>query len=75
MRKFINKYRVSKYNRFLNGMIFALITVVALIMCLAGMTEQSQISADTILAFAIAIISILMGMFSMFRNPDRKYYY
>jgi len=69
MKKVFNKYKLSKYKRFTNGLLFAVISTIALLLCITDLS-QSTSQAEIILPFTIAIISMFLGLFSMFRNSE-----
>lgn len=71
MKKFVYKYQTSKFKRFVNGLLFALITCGALILCLIHIYYQNATKSELVLPFIIAIISIIMGFFTMFHTNDR----
>lgn len=74
MKKIVYKYQVSKYRRFTNGLLFASITLAALVLCLIDIFDHSIDKADIILPFCIAIISMTLGFISMFGDngvPER----
>jgi hypothetical protein len=70
MKKIVHKYRVSKFKCFMSGMLFAVISVIALALCLTDIYKQTAVNTEIILPFTIAIISMLMGLFSMFKNNE-----
>lgn len=69
MRRMVYKYRISKFKRFTQGLLFAIIAIIALTMCLADIWASAE-QEEIILPFCIAIISILMGFISMFRKTE-----
>ncbi|MDD3174803.1 MAG: hypothetical protein PHF63_14310 [Herbinix sp.] len=70
MKKIVHNYRISKYSRFTSGLLFAVISAVALILCVSYTYSQTNSRFGISLTFAIAIFSLLMGMVSMFRNNE-----
>lgn len=68
MKKIFNKYKISKFKRFTNGLLFAVISTIALLLCITDLSQQSTSQVEIILPFTIAIISMFLGLFSMFRN-------
>jgi glycerol uptake facilitator-like aquaporin len=70
MKKIFNKYKISKFNRFTNGLLFAVISTIALLICITDLSQQSISQAGIILSFTIAIISMFLGLFTMFRNNE-----
>jgi hypothetical protein len=70
MKKMVKKYKFSKFKCFLNGMIFASISLIALILCMSEITVYCSEPSEVILPFFVAIISMLLGLVSMFYNKD-----
>jgi len=70
MRRMVKKYKFSKFKCFMNGMIFASISLISLILCMSEITVYSAEPSEVILPFFIAIISMLLGLFSMFYNKN-----
>lgn len=70
MRRMVKKYKISKFKCFMNGMIFASISLISLILCVSEITVYSAEPSEVILPFFIAIISMLLGLFSMFYNKN-----
>jgi hypothetical protein len=68
MKKIVQKYRFSKFRRFTNGLMFAIISVIALTLCLIDISDHSASMTEIILPFATAVISMLMGFLTMFRE-------
>jgi predicted permease len=64
----MKKYQLRKFKRFASGLIFAIISTIALVLCLADMNANSQ--SRMFLCFSIAAVSLLMGLISMFRNDE-----
>ena len=76
MKKFVYKYRISKFRRFTAGLLFAIISATALILCYTVTFDKTNSHLIISLIFSIAIVSMLMGLISMFRKeqmPKRKY--
>lgn len=69
MKRIVYKYRISKYTRFTEGLLFAVIAGVALMLCLAQISADAAFG-DILLPFGIGIISMLMGFISMFRRRE-----
>ena len=55
----------------MNGLMFALITTVSLLLCLSDISQSTTAQAGAILPFFIAIISLLLGLFTMLRDKGR----
>lgn len=72
MKKLMNKYRYSKFKRCANGLLFALISTISLAHCLSELMDKKSASAGTVLPFIIAIVSLLIGLVSLFRENDIK---
>ncbi len=70
MKKIVRKYRISKFKCFTNGLVFALISVSALFLCLTEMSKHTASMTGIILPFDVAIISMMMGFLTMFRQED-----
>lgn len=70
MKKMINRYRISKFKRFSNGLLFAMISVVCLILCVIDIPKQTTLQADILLPFIIAVISMLLGFISIFHEEE-----
>ncbi len=68
MKKIVKKYQISKFRCFLNGLTFAMITVIALVLCLININGHTEVKGEVLLPFVIAIISMLMGFITMFRS-------
>lgn len=68
MKKLVKRYRFSKYKKFTEGLLFAIISGIALILCLSIMTSRVASSVEIIFPFTVAIISMLMGFVVMFRQ-------
>jgi len=70
LKKIVYKYRISKFKRFTNGLLFAIIAVIALTLCLVDMSSNSTEQVEIILPFVIAIVSMSLGLLSMFGNKE-----
>jgi heme/copper-type cytochrome/quinol oxidase subunit 4 len=68
MKRIVHRYKISKYKRFTNGLLFAIITVVALALCLSDITNYTTTEVNILLPFIIAIISMFLGFITMFRD-------
>jgi hypothetical protein len=69
MKRIVYRYRISKFKPFTNGLLFAIITIIALALCLADISDHTA-EAEIILPFGIAILSMSMGIVSMFHNSE-----
>lgn len=69
MKRIVNKYRISKFKRFSQGLLFAVIATIALSFCLADISARAA-QEEIIIPFSIAIISMLLGFVSMFRKTQ-----
>lgn len=72
MKKIVYRYRFSKFKRFTNGLLFAVITIIALFLCVMDLSGDTASRVKAILPFTIAIISMLLGFASMFYQPDLR---
>jgi high-affinity Fe2+/Pb2+ permease len=73
MKYIVHRFRISKFKRFAEGLLYAFISGIALIQCLTNINTQTN--SQIMLTFSIAMISMLMGLISMFHNeqvPKRK---
>lgn len=68
MKKVVKKYHNHKFCRFINGMLFGIISLGFLTYCTSNVIESNHIELKIIIPFFFAIISMLMGMFTMFRR-------
>ncbi len=71
MKRMVNRYKISKFKRCMNGMIFGLISIIALILCMSDISQYSTMESKVILPFFIAIVSMLLGLFTMLRDQKR----
>jgi uncharacterized membrane protein YtjA (UPF0391 family) len=55
----------------MNGMMFALISSIALILCLSDISHSTASQTEVILPFFIAIVSLLLGLFTMLHDKGR----
>lgn len=67
MRNLLLKYRSSKYRCFINGLIFASLSAVALFLCINFILDNTATRFEVLFPFLICIISMLLGFVSMFR--------
>lgn len=65
MRKILHKYRLSKFKCFVNGLLYAIISMVALILCLTYIFTQADAQVKISLTFGTACISLLLGLLSI----------
>jgi hypothetical protein len=73
MRKLIYQYNNYKYKRFTNGLLFAVISSTALLLCLSGIYFRTADRFHIMLFFAVAAVSLFMGLYSMFcKNKNAK---
>lgn len=70
MKKIIHRLRISKFKRFAEGLLFAIISIVALILCLSISNTNSQFLVT--LTFVISMVSMLMGLVSMFHKDQNQ---
>ena len=69
MKRLVHRYRISKFKIFANGLLFAIITIIALALCIADISDHTA-DAGILFPFSIAILSMLMGIFSMYHNSE-----
>jgi len=70
MKKMVKRYRISKFNKFVNGLIFALIALSAIALCLMDIINNNSSQTAIFLPFGIAVISMLFGLYTMFRTNN-----
>jgi predicted permease len=70
MKKMINSYCISKFKRIVEGLLFAIISASALILCLNHINNQTQSQISVIMTFCVAMISMLMGLSSLFHKEE-----
>ncbi|NLO08325.1 MAG: hypothetical protein GX129_00430 [Clostridiales bacterium] len=68
MRNFLSKYRTSKFRCFLNGLIFAGFSMIAMFLCVNFLMDKSATRIEVLIPFALSIISMLLGFASMFKT-------
>jgi hypothetical protein len=69
MKRLVYKYRTNKFKRFTEGLLFAVITMIALSLCLTAILNHTA-QEEIILPFCMAIISMLMGIVAMFGRSE-----
>ncbi|TAH65617.1 MAG: hypothetical protein EWM47_11080 [Anaerolineaceae bacterium] len=67
MRNFIYKYRSSKFKCFLNGLVFAILSVIAMFLCINILMDKTASRFEVLFPFCFSIISMLLGFISMFK--------
>ncbi len=72
MKKIVNKYRISKFHRFMNGLVFGIISVITVLLCLSSIFVYQTSDSYVILWFFISICSMLLGLFSMFNTKESQ---
>ena len=72
MKKFIYRYRKNKFKRFLDGLMFAVISIISLTICYTYITDYTASLVKIILFFIIALLSLLLGFASMFHHAKSK---
>lgn len=70
VKKMIHIYFVSKYKYFSRGLLFAIISLIALVLCLVCIFEQTNSKLNILFTFGIALLSMIMGLVSMFYKND-----
>ncbi len=68
MKRMVYRYRISKFKRCMNGMIFGLISIIALALCMSDISQSTSTEPGIVLSFFIAIVSMLLGLFTMLRD-------
>jgi len=68
MRNLMIRYKANKFRRFVNGLIFAMLSLVAIFLCVYFLKEKSATRLEIILPFVLSIISMLFGFVSMFKT-------
>ncbi|MBE5966381.1 MAG: hypothetical protein E7255_05370 [Lachnospiraceae bacterium] len=71
MKRVIQRYRFSKYNRFTNGLLFAVISMTALFLCISDIYNKAVTGFEIMFPFMIALISMFLGFLSMFHSNGR----
>lgn len=66
MMKLIHRCDKSKYRCFLSGLLFACISVAALIFCIMAIKGKHMSGPEIMLPFGIAVLSMLIGVFTMY---------
>lgn len=72
MKSMVNKYKISKFKRFMNGLLFGIISLLALLLCLSAITAYHSTGSEVMLPFFTAICSMLLGLNSMFRGKESR---
>ena len=67
MKRIICRYQSSKFKRFVSGLLFAVIALIALGLCQTGISAKQE-QFVIFIYFAIAILSMTMGFISMFHE-------
>lgn len=68
MRSLMYRYRSSKFKCFLNGLVFALLSIIAMLLCINFLMDQTATRLDVLFPFVLSVISMLLGFISMFRT-------
>ncbi|HBI72207.1 MAG TPA: hypothetical protein DDY59_03345 [Lachnospiraceae bacterium] len=71
MKRMIQKYRFSKYKRFTNGLLFAVISMTALYLCISDIYNKTASSFEIMFPFVVALISMFLGFLTMFHSNGR----
>ena len=71
MKRMIQKYRFSKYKRFTNGLLFAVISMTALYLCISDIYGKTENSFEIMFPFVVALISMFLGFLTMFHSNGR----
>lgn len=67
MKKIWRSYRINKFRCFVNSMAFAIITAMALYLCIMNIYSKTETNTAILLPFFTAILSIILGVITMFR--------
>lgn len=67
MKTYINKYKSSKYRSFVNGLLFAIVAIAALILCVMSLKDSATSIYVVLFHFSITLLSILMGCIAMLK--------
>ncbi len=70
MRNFVYRYRASKFKCFFNGLAFAMISVLAMLLCVVFIMDKSATEFEIIFSFCLSVISMLFGFVSMFSTRE-----
>lgn len=72
MIKLMHHCGKSKFRCFLSGLLFAGITAAALIFCVMGIRSKNVSAPEIMLPFGIAILSMLVGVITMYGLERRS---
>jgi|GEM_PF-1418939 len=72
MSKLIKQYRISKYKHLVGGLLFAIISMIAIIFSIYAIINHVASETSIILSFFISVISLFMGFIAMFYNNERS---
>lgn len=68
MRRIVNQFKISKFKRITEGLIFAVISCISIILCLLYISNSKATNMEIFVPFIIALISLLLGFVTMFRD-------
>jgi len=68
MKKVIKKFKSCRLKIFYKGLLFASISVIALLLCLHSISSNNSTQTDVLLPFLLAILSLFMGFAAMFHD-------
>ncbi|HHX11644.1 MAG TPA: hypothetical protein GX731_02395 [Clostridiales bacterium] len=71
MKAMVYKYQISKFNSFVNGLFFAIITMVTLTLCLLFIYHGVDTNYPIYMLFITALFSLIMGFLSMFKKSRK----
>lgn len=70
MKKVVRQLKESKFKRFVNGLLFAIISMISILLCMVNITDQNTPATHGVFLFIITIISMAFGFYFMFRDTE-----
>jgi mannose/fructose/N-acetylgalactosamine-specific phosphotransferase system component IID len=70
MRNILRKFKSSKYRCFYKGLTYALLSVMAMFLCIFFIKDKSSTKFDILFSFCLAVICMLQGLASMYKNYE-----
>ena len=67
MQSYLNKFKLSKYRIFVKGLFFAIVALVALILCVFSLMDKTSSIYLVLFHFTIVLLSMFMGFITMFK--------
>lgn len=71
MKKIYKKIRVSKFKNFIIGLIFAIISFIAISLCIADLQGNTVLHVNILIMFFVAIIHLILGFLIMIKENLR----